>query len=50
MASTADDLFDVMLARESDGRGDFFGGRDLDDSALDDNNAIESNLFIKSDT
>ena len=50
MASTADDLFDVMFAREPDGRGDFFWGCDLDDSALDDNNATESNLFTKSDT
>ena len=50
MTSTADDLFDVMLARESDCRGDFFWGGDLDDSALDDNSALESDLFTRLDT
>ena len=50
MASTADDLFDVMLARESDGGGDFFWCCDLNDSALDDNSATESTLFMKLDT
>ena len=35
MASTADDLFDIVLAREFDGDGDFFRGCYLCDGALD---------------
>ena len=35
MASTADDLFDIVLARELDDNGDFFRGCYLRDSALD---------------